>query len=269
MHLKRVVIALIALPLLYLYISKLSLFYFLILLVLISSIAQAEFYSMYKSDRLISLAGILGGIFTLCAPFIVMNLPGLRFAVIGMHAFVFTASFMLIALIRLFKKKDPVTALRDISPAVVGILYIPNLLVTQWYLRLEGYEWILFLYGCVYAADSAAYYIGKGIGRRKLYSAVSPNKTVAGAVASVIGGIAASAVLGSLLPIHRSIFGILTMGGIIGGVTIAGDLVESMFKRDADIKDSGHFIPGHGGILDKIDSALFAGPVLYWMTLYI
>lgn len=267
MHLKRLIIALIALPLLYLYISKLSAFFFLFLLVLIGAIAQAEFYSMYNTDRLISLAGMVGGIFTLCAAFISANLPGLMTARFGTQAFAFTASFMFIALIRLFKKKDPVTALRDIAPAVVGIFYIPNLLVTQWYLRLEGYEWILFLYGCVYSADSAAYYVGKGIGRKKLYSAVSPNKTVAGAVASVAGGVAASLILTFLLPVHKTIAGLLIMGAIIGGVTIAGDLVESMFKRDANIKDSGSLIPGHGGVLDKIDGALFAGPVLYLMTL--
>ena len=174
---------------------------------------------------------------------------------------------MLIALVRLFTKSGPLSSLKDIAPAVVGIFYIPNLLMAQWYLRLEGYEWILFLYGCVYASDSMAYYVGKGIGERKLYSAVSPNKTIAGAVGSVAGGVIASLILGALLLDHKGMFQLFVMGGVIGTVTIAGDLVESMFKRDANIKDSGSIIPGHGGLLDKIDGALFAGPVLYWMTL--
>jgi phosphatidate cytidylyltransferase len=269
MHLKRIIVAIIALPLFYFYIAKLSPLYFLYLLVLVSVIAQAEFYSMYKTDGLLSFAGILGGVLTLCVPCVSLFFHGIESVHMGLQTLVFILSFMLIALVRLFKKKDPLASLKDIAPAVVGLFYIPNLLIAQWYLRLEGYEWILFLYCCVYSADSAAYYVGKGLGKRKLYSTVSPNKTVAGAVASVAGGAAASLILGPLLLTHKEWPSLFVMGGTIGAVTIAGDLVESMFKRDANIKDSGSFIPGHGGVLDKIDGALFAGPVLYWMTLFL
>lgn len=267
MHLKRVIVALIALPLLYFYITRLSPFYFLLLLVLVSVIAQAEFYSMYKTDIVLSLAGILGGILMLCTPCVSMRSSTMQVPLIGIQASAFILPFMLIALVRLLLKKDPVASLRDIAPAVVGVFYIPNMLISQWFLRLEGYEWILFLYICVYSADSAAFYIGKGFGKRKLYVTVSPNKTIAGAAGSVAGGIAASLIAGSLLLTHRNLFELFAIGGIIGAVTIAGDLVESMFKRDANIKDSGSLIPGHGGLLDKIDSVLFAGPVLYWITL--
>jgi len=269
MHLKRVAVALITLPLFYFYIAKLSPPYFLFLLALVSVIAQAEFYSMYKTNRLLSLTGMLGGILTLCTPLISVSFPGAGSYHMSLQASAFILTFMLIALVRLFTKNGPLASLKDIAPPVVGIFYIPNLLMAQWYLRLKGYEWILFLYGCVYAADSMAYYIGKGVGKRKLFSAVSPNKTLAGAVGSVAGGVMASLILGTLLPVHKGIFELFVMGGVIGAVTIAGDLVESMFKRDANIKDSGSFIPGHGGLLDKIDGALFAGPVLYWITLFL
>ena len=269
MHLKRVTVALIALPLFYFYIAKLSPLYFLFLLVIAGVIAQAEFYSMYKTDRLLYLSGIFGGILTLCAPSISMRFSGAESSHMSLQACAFILTFMLIALVRLFTKKGPLASLKDIAPAVVGIFYIPNLLIAQWYLRLKGYEWILFLYGCVYAADSMAYYIGKGVGERKLYSAVSPNKTIAGAVGSVAGGVMASLILGALLLDHVGMFKLFLIGGVIGTVTIGGDLVESMFKRDANIKDSGSIIPGHGGLLDKIDGALFAGPVLYWITLFL
>ncbi len=269
LHLKRVAVAAIALPLFYFYIAKLSPLYFLSLLVIVSVIAQAEFYSMYKTDRLLSLSGMLGGILTLCSPWISMRFSGAGSSHASMQACAFILTFMLISLVRLFTKNGPMASLKDIAPAVVGIFYIPNLLMAQWYLRLKGYEWILFLYGCVYAADSMAYYVGKGIGERKLYSAVSPNKTIAGAVGSVAGGVMASLILGALLFDHKGMFELFVIGGVIGAVTIAGDLVESMFKRDANIKDSGSLIPGHGGFLDKIDGVLFAGPVLYWMTLFL
>ncbi|HXW68578.1 MAG TPA: phosphatidate cytidylyltransferase [Dissulfurispiraceae bacterium] len=264
-HLKRVAVALIMLPLFYYYVAKLSPFYFLFLLLLASFLAQAEFYSMYKTDRLLSLSGMIGGILTLGSPFLSMFFSGVVSS-ISIQTCAFILAFMLIALVRLFRK-GPLASLKEMAPVVVGIFYIPNLLIAQWYLRLKGYEWILFLYGCVYAADSMAYYVGKGLGKRKLYSAVSPNKTIAGAVGSVAGGVMAALILGTLLLDHHGMFELFIMGGVVGTVTIAGDLVESMFKRDANIKDSGSLIPGHGGILDKIDGALFAGPVLYWITL--
>lgn len=230
------------------------------LLIIVSTLAQIEFHAMYKTNRLISLTGIISGIVLLCLPLIQPSTFSLQ-----PSAFIF--AFMLIASTRLFFVKNPSSSLRDISPAVTGFLYIPNLLLVQWYLRLQGYEWILFLYGCVWASDSLAYYIGKGMGKRKLYEEVSPNKTVAGAFGSVIGGVFSALLLGTLMLTNIAIPALIAIGSAIGSVTIVGDLVESMFKRDAGVKDSGSFIPGHGGILDKIDGVLFAGPVLYWITL--
>jgi len=262
-NLKRIIVAVIALPIFYLYITKLPPVFFLFLLTAVSALAQMEFHAMYKTKRWLSFTGIISGILLFVSS--LFNADYSIFAA-GM---IFIFSFMLMSSTRLFLVKDPSSSLRDISPAVTGFLYIPNLLLTQWYLRLQGHEWILFLYGCVWASDSLAYYIGKGVGKRKLYKEVSPNKTVAGAFGSVAGGIFSALLLGRLLliPEHGNIPALLLMGGAIGSVTIVGDLVESMFKRDAGVKDSGSFIPGHGGILDKIDGVLFAGPVLYWITL--
>jgi phosphatidate cytidylyltransferase len=96
---------------------------------------------------------------------------------------------------------------------------------------------------------------------------VSPHKTVAGAAGSVIGGVLAVFILKAVLLPLLTVSSALIIGVIIGIISIIGDLVESMFKRDAGVKDSSTLIPGHGGILDKIDGALFAGPVLYWMLI--
>jgi phosphatidate cytidylyltransferase len=98
---------------------------------------------------------------------------------------------------------------------------------------------------------------------------VSPNKTVAGAVGSVIGGVAGGVLLRALIVPQLSLPAALLIGMMIGSISIVGDLIESMFKRDAGVKDSSHIIPGHGGILDKVDGALFTGPLLYWtLSLY-
>lgn len=258
-NLRRLITAAIVLPFLYLYITMLPAMFFLILLIFISVLAQIEFHAMYKTGKIISFAGIISGIF-LIASHSVLQLPA------GIQPLIFIIPFVLTASVRLFFIKDPSFSLKDISPALIGFLYIPNLLLSQWHLRLEGYEWIILLYGCVWASDSLAYYVGKGIGKRRLYRTVSPNKTVEGAFGSVIGGVLSALILGSLLGIVDSHAKLIIMGAAVGAVTIVGDLVESMFKRDAGVKDSNSFIPGHGGVLDKIDGILFAGPVLYLLT---
>jgi phosphatidate cytidylyltransferase len=178
-------------------------------------------------------------------------------------------SVLAIMTIRLFLKKDPRSSLQDLSPPLVGLLYIPVLLTFQIKIRNFGPEWIIFLYALVWVSDSMAYYVGKGFGKRRLYTAVSPNKTIAGAVGSVVGGVLCSLFLSySFIP-SLATSSAVVIGIMIGVTTIIGDLVESMFKRDTGIKDSGVIIPGHGGILDKIDGILFGGPVLYFMLLAI
>ena len=260
MHWKRVVVAAFALPLFYLCITKLSPAAFLVLLTVFSVLAQVEFYAMYKAGRTLSVAGIVTGALLLGSYYLSAGTSGLQ-------AIVLMTGFMLISSIRLFMVKDPESSLKDLSPVITGLVYIPVLLTAQWFLRLRGYEWILLLYGCVWASDSLAYYIGKGMGKKKLYVEMSPNKTVAGAFGSVIGGMVSAALLGGLLLKDIWLPWLILTGGVVGAVTIVGDLVESMFKRDAGVKDSGSLIPGHGGILDKLDGVLFAGPVLYLITL--
>ncbi len=244
------------LPLFYLYIIKLSALYFLFFLIFATIVSQYEFYSMYNVKGLLRYSGIAGGILTISAVYLSKNTFADFFAVL----------FLVVSCVRLFSRRDPSSSVHDVAVVLLAIVYIPVLLGYQIYLRESGAEWIVFLYGCVWASDSLAYYIGRGIGKRKLYEEVSPKKTIAGAVGSVAGGGIGAVILKSAfiysidLPLDKAIF----LGIIIGAVSIAGDLVESMFKRDAGLKDSGNFLPGHGGALDKVDSLLFAGPVLYW-----
>lgn len=256
MHFKRLIVALILLPVLYLYLMKLPGVYFFGLMLVISIIAQSEFYSMYQIHGLMRAAGLFFGGSILAAIFRYRGLPPDLLII----------SFIAIATLRLIGKKDPTASLHDISPVILTLLYIPASLGFQLRLRENGPEWILFLYGCVWASDSLAYYIGKTIGNRKLYAEVSPNKTIAGGFGSLLGGAISGWLLSLvILPVMTSWKAGL-IGISIGGTTIIGDLVESMFKRDAGIKDSGSIIPGHGGILDKIDGVLFAGPVFYWIS---
>jgi phosphatidate cytidylyltransferase len=256
MHAKRLLVALILLPLFYFSVMGLPEWCFFALLLTASALAQWELYSMYRVTGLMKSSGMLFGVLMLAAAYLSTD----PFPYVSMLA------VMVIFAIRLFGVKDPASSLRDISFTLLTLLYIPGLLAFQFLLRDRGPQWIIFLYGCVWVSDSVAYYVGKSMGKRKLYREISPNKTVAGAVGSLMGGALSGWVLNMTLVRSMGTGESLVVGVIIGAVTIVGDLVESMFKRDAGVKDSSGIVPGHGGILDKIDGVLFAGPVLYLVS---
>ena len=124
---------------------------------------------------------------------------------------------------------------------------------------------ILLLLFIIAASDTAQYYVGTTMGRRKLAPALSPGKTVEGAVGGLVAGAAVAGLAG---PILLAALGLSTVEWVALGTTLAltgivGDLFESLLKRGAGVKDASSLIPGHGGMLDRIDSYLFAGPVFY------
>ena len=108
-----------------------------------------------------------------------------------------------------------------------------------------------------------AYYGGQKFGKRKLLEVVSPNKTIAGAVANVVGTLVVALLASNLFFSQIPLFHCLIVAFICGIIGQFGDLVESLIKRNCQVKDSGTLIPGHGGVLDRIDSLLFAGPAFY------
>ncbi len=257
MHIKRLIVAIILVPFLYVLVMHLPAGYFFSLMVVLSSIALLEFYSMFRLEGLMKYTGLLWG----------AALLAVFYSAREHFATAVLLSLMIIMAVRLLFKGSPESSRRDVATAMLGLLYIPGLLTFQLSLVKASPVWIIFLYSSVWAADSLAYYVGKGIGRRKLYEQVSPNKTVEGAVGSGIGGILGALLINALLLHMESLSRVVLLGLAIGVVTIVGDLVESMFKRDAGVKDSSHIIPGHGGVLDKIDGVTFAGPVLYWFCI--
>jgi len=135
-------------------------------------------------------------------------------------------------------------------------------------LRGIGWETVLFLLGIVWAGDSAAYYVGTRLGKRRLAPVVSPKKSWEGFWGQVAAGAVFGAVLALVLPrvpgtpTVAAAAGAL-LGAVMSVVAVVGDLVESTFKRSCDVKDSGGLLPGHGGLLDRLDSLLYASPVLY------
>jgi CDP-diglyceride synthetase len=124
-----------------------------------------------------------------------------------------------------------------------------------------GTGWLFLMFGLVWSCDTGAYFVGRSIGKRKLHAQVSPGKTVEGYVGGIVVAALVTAGLGWLLVELPPPFGLL-VGAVTAAVAQRGDLAKSMLKRTAGRKDSGTLIPGHGGVLDRIDSLLFAAPVL-------
>ena len=128
--------------------------------------------------------------------------------------------------------------------------------------RWDGRLAVLLLLGVIVVSDSAQYYTGRALGRRPLSPAISPKKTIEGAVGGVVFGTLAMAAGGSFV-FSTPVWLLAILGAAISLLGIVGDLFESLLKRSAGVKDSSNLIPGHGGVLDRIDSWLFAAPVYY------
>jgi phosphatidate cytidylyltransferase len=126
-----------------------------------------------------------------------------------------------------------------------------------------GREALMLVLIVVWASDSAQFYAGRLFGRHKLSPTVSPNKTVEGAAGGLVAGIAVMIALGRLWLPALPIWWLAGAGAVVVGLGIAGDLFESLLKRSAQVKDSSGLIPGHGGVLDRIDALLFVGPGFY------
>jgi phosphatidate cytidylyltransferase len=160
--------------------------------------------------------------------------------------------------------------LADVGASLWPVLYIGAAIGTLAAVRvLRGREAVMLLLATIVISDSAQYYCGRAFGRTPLAPTISPKKTVEGAIGGVIFGTAAMAIGGAYVfpDVRPAVMTLAAASVVVLG--IVGDLFESLLKRSAGVKDSSHLIPGHGGILDRIDSWLFAGPLYYVFTRYL
>jgi phosphatidate cytidylyltransferase len=160
----------------------------------------------------------------------------------------------------------PRYTLVDSAGTLMGTMYV-GLLNYFYLLRMlpDGWIWLIFTLAATWACDTAAYFVGKAFGRRRLAPELSPKKTLEGS----LGGFAGSILVGfvfSLIYDFLPLSKLLLLSLAVGAAAQVGDLLESAFKRQAGIKDSSDLIPGHGGILDRIDSALFTTPLVYYFV---
>ena len=149
---------------------------------------------------------------------------------------------------------------------IAGILYVGWLLSYLVALRLDaGRNWVFFVLFTTFGSDTAAFFVGRALGRHRLAARISPNKTWEGAIAGVFGAIIVSLVFTLPTPLSLPLgYGQAVLLGLLVSVFgQLGDLVESLLKRNMGVKESGRLIPGHGGVLDRMDSVVFAGIVVY------
>ena len=204
--------------------------------------------------------------------FFTLRLPDFELPVLTL------VTFILLAWSGFRAKLDRV--LPDTALGLFGLVYIvyPLTLIPLIKAHEDGTGLLLFLFLCVWSGDTAALYIGKNFGRRKLAPQLSPNKTIEGAIASVVGSVVFGMgvyYLGDYLmtrgytDLHIGIpaWQMVLLAIVLNLAAQLGDLLESAIKRGAGVKDSGTMLPGHGGILDRIDALLLAAPVLWYILL--
>lgn len=188
---------------------------------------------------------------------------------IGMTSCLFLAFLLLVILtVAAYPKLE--NGLVFISRQGFGIFYIgfcsAHLILL--YALPNGVYWLLLLSAITVFSDSAAYYTGRMLGRTKLYPALSPGKTWEGAAGGVIGGALGGIVVAAIVFESANLLAVGFLSMILSVIGIIGDLIESLIKRVSGVKDSGRFLPGHGGLLDRCDSILLTAPALYYVILW-
>ena len=182
---------------------------------------------------------------------------------------------MLISLICLLCRPSREEAFRNWAWTIVGAIYVGWML--SYWLNLRGLEdgrsWVYLAILTTFANDTGAFFIGRARGKHKLAPAISAAKTWEGAIGglmcAILGAIVIAAVLNLISPFTFRYWQIILLGFLIGLLAQLGDLVESLLKRNMGVKESGNLLPGHGGILDRFDSLIFVGAVVYYYVIWV
>jgi phosphatidate cytidylyltransferase len=258
----RVITSSVLVPVLFAVVWFLPPVYFTWLAIVAAAIGQHELYVMARSRgiRPLNVTGIVIGavvVFEMGHPFRFMGGGAFFWLVLGV---------LLVLAVRLFSRGPVEGALEDMSVTFLGIGYVALLFGFQTALLtgLPGKRWLVFLYLVIWASDIGAYYVGTAYGKHRLYEKISPKKSIEG----LLGGVGASMIVALLCKFWflRSVGAgeALLLGGGLALVGTVGDLAESLLKRSVGVKDSGTIFPGHGGMLDRLDSLMFAAPALFY-----
>ena len=236
---------------------------FLPALVLTIELCLYEYFRMVEQAGLgaFPVLGYLGGLVLPVAQ--ILEMKGFGFGLVPVLA----GYMVLFPLLAFWGRGDVKRYLPAVTATLFGVVYIG--LGLSWLARLRfddpegGGMLVLFLFSVVLVGDVAAYFVGRGLGRTRLAPALSPKKTVEGAVGGLAGSLAVGVLFAVLIWKSQPLAGILILTAVVALAGQIGDLAESALKRSAGVKDSSALLPGHGGLLDRLDSLLTAAPVLW------
>lgn len=235
-------------------------------LLFVSIIGLVSFYEFAKmAEKKDAVPNIIFGLLSVCALLLNAYFHYISYYVI------FLVVTSLLVFFELFHNKG--SAINNTSTTLFGILYtglfscslveIRELYSFSHLLYEQGGYIIISLFITIWACDSAAFFLGTAFGKHKLFPRVSPNKSWEGAIAGFVFSIITMAALKFLFIDFLNWFDIIILGIIVGTIGQLGDLIESLIKRDAGVKDSSTLLPGHGGIFDRFDSLLYTAPFVF------
>jgi phosphatidate cytidylyltransferase len=259
--LRRVLSTLVLLPVFVWIVMGAPIWVFGATVVLVAALGQWELTGMFERAgvRVFRTLGLVGG-----------TMVTASFALPISERFVFTGVLLLVLSAVLWPPSDGRIDWQGMTVTAFGIAYVNWLLGYAFWLRdLEaGKEWVLLLVWVTWLGETAAYLVGSAVGRHTLAPLVSPKKSVEGAAAQLAISVLAALVARAWFFPALSLPGAILVGVVLGVVGQVGDLVESALKRSVGVKDTGRLIPGHGGMLDRIDSLLFNTPVLFYYAVH-
>lgn len=263
----RIIVSVIAIPLI-LFLAYTGKWFFTAFVFAISLIAYYEFAIFSRNKN--------------ANPNIIIGLLGIALVLINQYKpfldlkFLITTWFLLLLLTELFRNNG--SALLNVGLTSLGFLYFSLMgssliSIREFYpeindLYSRGAFLIFSMLGTIWICDSAAFFFGTAMGKHKLFARVSPKKSWEGAIFGFVFAVLSMILFREIFVNFLSFGSAIMIGIIIGTVGQLGDLVESLFKRDAGVKDSSNLIPGHGGIFDRFDSLFFSAPFVYYYLYY-
>ena len=248
---------------------------FLLLMVTLATTGLMEFYGIMAKRDLVCFkwSGLLAGVLMMTGTFAhfqgwlgIANSP----ARVNDFETGLLILFVLGLCVRQFVSRSNTAGILAISTTIFGLLYVPWLLnfiqKINFFPGVDGKYYVLYFILVTKFSDTGAYVVGSLIGRHKMIPRISPGKTWEGFVGAIVVSTGASLAfthffadkMPGMTPLHAVVLGV-----VLSSTAVVGDLIESLFKREAGVKDSGNFFPGIGGILDLLDSLLFNAPIMY------
>ncbi len=263
---KRILTALVAVPIV-IAVTIVGGWPFVVGVIVVSLLAQWEFYNLVAPNLNVVLRGL-----GMCA--------GIAVTAHAMDSSaLWTAAILVILVVLLLPLVRPANPAQNLTTILAGVVYpvLPlsflidlRMGVGLFYRDVDALVYLtISIFVLLWTTDTAAYFVGKNIGKKPLAPTISPGKTVEGAIGGIVGALIAAAILKYFFLHFLDWSDVVVLGLICGLLSPLGDLAESQLKRSAGVKDSGNLLPGHGGILDRIDALIVAVPLCYFYLRYI